>query len=72
MPDGQIVECYSGSWYAERPVAIYWQEQRVEIIKILNEWRIPEGRFFRVLTETQMIFDIIYSEGTDMWTIEPR
>ena len=43
-----LVECHSGYEYAERPVALHWQGQRLEIEAVEAEWRIPGGRCFRV------------------------
>ena len=36
-----LVECHSGYEYAERPVALHWQGQRLEIESVEAEWRIP-------------------------------
>jgi hypothetical protein len=44
------VECYSGSVYPERPTALYWQGQRLEIEKVQQAWQTPQGRHFRVQT----------------------
>ena len=39
---GELVECHSGFTYAERPVALTWEGQRLEITRILAEWHSPE------------------------------
>lgn len=44
------VECYSGSQYAERPTALTWEGERLEITAIVKRWRRPEERCFRVRT----------------------
>jgi hypothetical protein len=63
------VECRSDSEYAERPVALYWQEQRLEIVEILSRWRTQAGKGFRVRTADEQIFDLAYNEIAADWQI---
>lgn len=65
-----IVECHSGYEYADRPTAFYWQEQRWEVIEILARWRTPEGKHFRVNTQHNQIFEILYVDSEDAWQIK--
>ena len=65
----QPVECHSGYEYAERPVAIHWQGDRLEIECIGARWRSPEGRHFRVQTTDGQFFEIFYDEQSDVWKI---
>ena len=62
---GEIVECYSGFTYAERPVALTWEDQHLEIQRILAEWRTPEQNWFRVRTTDNREFELAYSHATD-------
>ena len=64
------VECHSGYEYADRPTAFYWQEQRWEVIEILARWRTPEGKHFRVNTQHNQIFEILYVDSEDAWQIK--
>jgi hypothetical protein len=64
------VECRSDTEYAERPIALHWQEQRLEIIEILSRWRTPAGKGFRVRTTDDQIFELIYNEITADWLIQ--
>ncbi len=63
------VECHSGSEYAERPVALRWEGQRLEIIKIQDRWRIPGGKCFRVQVSDGRVFELFYGELYDEWRI---
>lgn len=63
------VECYSGHEYTERPYAIYWQGQRLDIAEILQDWRIPEGKRFQVRTSDLQVFELVYRESDDDWFI---
>lgn len=63
------VECRSDSEYAERPIALYWQGQRLPVSEILARWRTPEGKYFRVRTEDLQIFELFYAERLGEWQI---
>jgi hypothetical protein len=63
------VECYSGSVYPERPTALYWQGQRLEIEKIQQAWHTPQGRCFRVQTVDLQVFELVYQQAEDDWLI---
>jgi hypothetical protein len=72
MEETQTVECHSSSTYAERPLAFYWQGQRLEVDKILARWRTPLAICFRVLTRgSQRTFELQYDESADTWRIQP-
>ena len=62
------VECRSDHSYAQRPLAIWWQGQRLEVAEILAEWRTPQGKRFRVSTAAG-IFELTYQEPESTWTI---
>jgi hypothetical protein len=62
------VECYSGSAYAERPEALFWQGTRIKILKILKTWRTPDGKAFTVELETGSVATLFYNEQIDTWT----
>jgi hypothetical protein len=66
---GELVECHSGYTYAERPTALHWEDQRLEITDIQARWRIPGGIRFRVLVEDGRIFELFYGELYDEWRI---
>lgn len=64
-----LVECHSEIEYPDRPVALYWQGQRLEITEILTDWRTPTGKSFRVLTRDNQVFELSYQETTAEWQI---
>jgi len=61
------VECHSGYAYAERPIALQWQGERLEIKTILAEWQTPDGKHFRVQTTDDQNFELIYRIAEDAW-----
>jgi hypothetical protein len=67
---GDLVECYAGSRYPERPRAFAWQGQRLEVAAVESEWQSPTARFFRVRTGNGQIFLLGYREADGAWTVE--
>ena len=63
------VECYSGSRYAERPIAMLWQGKRLEIRQVLNSWRTQDGPGFDVFVVDGRNFWLMYDERCDSWTV---
>jgi hypothetical protein len=63
------VECHSGYEYAERPVALHWEGDRLEIEEVLDRWQTPGSKCFRVRTGDGQIFELYYSESLDEWSI---
>ncbi len=66
----EIVECYSGSTYAEKPVALHWEGERLEIEEIESNWRDPNGPAFRVRTRAGRRFELHYDEIKDEWQVK--
>ncbi len=66
-----LVECHSEYEYAQRPTALRWEGQRLEVAAIEAEWRIPGGHCFRVQTKDGQKFELFYGELYDEWRIHP-
>jgi hypothetical protein len=66
------VELYSGTVYAERPLACYWQGRRLEVSQVLRSWRTPAGPGFDVRVADGRRFRIELDESSDAWTIQER
>ena len=64
-----LVECYSGSTYAERPIALQWDGMRVEIADVEERWRIPGELCFRVRALDGRRFALYYDELNIDWKI---
>ena len=65
-----LVECRSDTEYAERPIALHWQAQRLEIAEILYRWQTPDGKCFRVRTADDQLFELTYNQIADRWQIQ--
>jgi len=65
----ELVECHSGYAYAQRPVALHWEGDRLEVEQIEAEWRIPGGKRFHVRVRDGRLFELVYDELGDHWRI---
>jgi hypothetical protein len=65
----ELVECHSGYTYAERPTALHWGGERLEVAAIEAQWRIPGGRKFTVRVTDGRRFELFYGELYDEWRI---
>ena len=64
------VECHSGFTYAEHPVAVHWQGERVEVDSIISEWQSPQDKAFRARMKDGRTFELLYNETDDEWNVE--
>lgn len=64
------VECYAGYAYPQRPVAFWWQGQRLVVTAVRSEARLPDGKRFLVETASEQVFEINYNQIQDMWTVQ--
>jgi hypothetical protein len=50
-------------------LTIYWQGERLEVEQVLDAWRAPDGKNYRISTQDGQIFELQYSESNDAWSI---
>lgn len=67
--DSPLVECHSDYTYADRPIALRWNDHRLIIAEVEARWRIPGGQCFRVRTEDDQVFELFYGELYDEWRV---
>lgn len=63
------IECHSGFEYAERPIAIVMNGNRLEVDAVEDQWRIPGGKCFKVRLVDGRHFELFYGELYDEWRI---
>jgi hypothetical protein len=64
-----LVECHSDYTYAERPIALIWEDRRLTVADCLAEWRTPEGKHFRVRTDDDRVFELSFREAIHEWQV---
>jgi hypothetical protein len=65
----ELVECRSDLDYADTPLALYWQGQRLKIEEVMARWRTPQGKAFRVKTVGDYSFELFYDELKEEWYV---
>jgi hypothetical protein len=53
-------------------LAICWQGERLVVEQMLDAWRTPDGKYYRISTLDGQIFELNYSESNDAWSIVQR
>jgi hypothetical protein len=66
------VECRSDHDYIGRPLAFYWQDQRVEVAEVLLEKRTPMGYSFLVRMVNGDRFELDYDIDADQWSVHQK
>jgi hypothetical protein len=65
----ELVECRSDLNYADMPLAFYWEGQRLKVDELLESWRTPQGKGFRVKAVGDQVFELFFDEAIDAWQI---
>ncbi len=73
-PLAVAVDCYAGSQSDETPRRVTRGDQRVEILAVVDQWRTPDHRYFRVRTagETCTLRQDVRSGGWELTELERR
>lgn len=68
MEEGRV-ECRAEYTYPQRPTAVWWAGQRLAVTAVETEWRIPQGKAFRVCCEDGKRFELFFLEGENRWLV---
>ncbi len=63
------VECYSSGEYADRPVALWWEEERLPVAQVLAEARLPAAKRFTLRTADGQRWVIEYRFDREQWQL---
>ena len=68
------VDCYAGAQGDETPRRFTRGDQLVEILSVVDRWRTPDHRYFRVRTadETCTLRQEVMSGGWELTVVERR
>jgi len=67
-----IIHSHSGFRYAEKPRSFRWDSDEYQIKQILTEWKTERGYAFKIITDTDLIFELTYDEIMDRWQVIPN
>lgn len=66
------MECYAGASYPQRPLAVWVENERLQVLEVLREFRTPEGKSYLVRVQGEQIFELHYLERCDKWRVSQR
>jgi hypothetical protein len=64
------VDAYSGYKANERPRQFVLDEDNVEIEAVEEQWRSPDGEYFKIRTTGGKRYLLRYEVGQDQWTLQ--
>lgn len=75
MPKGKEigyikVDCYSGYRADERPVSFIFDDRKLMVDRIAEQWRSPDAEYFKVLADDGKIYLLKHDIEKDDWTLE--
>lgn len=65
------VECYAGYQVDETPRRLLLDARRVEVVEVLERWRGPAARGFRIRGDDGVVYDLVQTES-GAWSVEVR
>jgi hypothetical protein len=69
MPE--LVECHSGTEYAEDPRRFFWEGEWRKVIRVVVRRRMPDGKQFVVEEERHELFVLTFDPERGEWMIRP-
>lgn len=67
----ELVSCYSGTRYAERPTAFRFDDQQLAVSQVLRQWREPDSLHFVVLVPDGRHFQLSLCTHSGHWRVDP-
>ena len=64
-----IVESHSGYRAEEHPLRFHVSGRKIEIVAIRKRWLTRESRFFTVLGDDGLLYDLEYRHDTGTWNL---
>ena len=64
------VESYSGYKADEKPISFSLDDKKLIIEKIIDQWRGPEFKHFKVLADDGKAYLLRHDERDDEWVLE--
>ncbi|MEW6386774.1 MAG: hypothetical protein AB1491_04575 [Thermodesulfobacteriota bacterium] len=68
MVSGQV-ETYSGFRLHERPRRFAWQEEWLEVRRLLDRWQEPGALHFKVEASDGRVYRLSYDQSSENWEV---
>ncbi len=69
MSDAPAVDCYAGYQGEETPRRFTLGDQLVEILAVLDQWRTPDHRYFKVTGSTRKTYVVRQDVRSATWEL---
>lgn len=66
------VEAYAGASYPQRPSAVWWEGERLEVEQVIRSWRTPDALHFRVELQILGETTLSYNYQSEAWSLDRR
>ncbi len=63
------VDCYAGYRGEETPRRFEVDGRRVEVVRVVDRWRGPTHRYFRVRGNDGSVYLLRHDESMDLWDL---
>ena len=63
------VECHAGYRGAESPRIFFLGDRRIAVADILQQWRAPDYRYFKVRDGDDSVYILRHGESDDTWEL---
>ncbi len=63
------VECYAGYRGEETPRRLFFKEQQIEVVEILDRWLAPDHRYFKFKGSDSALYIIRHDVQRDQWEL---
>ena len=63
------IQCYAGHRGEEEPRAFDLGDRRIEVMEIIDRWRSPEYRYFRVQAYDGGVYILRHDETAGEWEL---
>jgi len=70
VPTQIHVECYAGQRGDEEPRAFYLDHRRIDVMAVIERWRDPRYRCFKVQAYDGETYTLCHDEHSGHWEME--
>ncbi len=64
------VQCFCGYDFDDRPISCILNEKKLEVEKIVDQWRDQGSAYYKVLADDRKGYLLIRNENRDEWALK--